>query len=156
MVVEMQARRRWTAVVVMALVGASSVLGGAAAQTRDDQAVLGPGLYAFQMRITEATCGDADRTGFVSSFYGAIDGIPGARHMVLRLLNSRYWPQWELDVDASGTITATSRNERIDGTNRFEVRRDGERFTGTGTRTYRRGQQRCSVSYDALLRRIDR
>ncbi len=140
----------------MLLLSALCGFGGATAQVRDEQGVVGPGLYAFQMRITHASCGDADRTGFVSSYFGAIDGIPGARHMVLRLLNSSYWPRWELEVDAAGVVTAVSRNERVRGTNRFEVRLDGSRFTGTGTRTYMRGERRCAVTYDALLRRIDR
>ncbi len=148
--------RRWSCAVFLVLAWGLLLLGAADAQTRDDQSILGPGLYVFQMRITAASCGDADRTGFVSSYYGAIDGIPGARHMVLRLLDSRFWPRWELEVDAAGVIAGVSHNERVGGTNRFELRLNGDRFTGTGTRTYRRGQERCSVSYDALLRRIDR
>ena len=140
----------------MATVVSLGLVASARGQVRDEQGVLGPGLYAFQLRITGATCGDADRTGFVRSFFASVEGIPGARQMVLRLVDSSYWPRWDLDVDPSGRITGMSRNGRIRGTNRFELRRDGRRFTGTGTRSYARGERRCEVSYDALLRRIDR
>lgn len=125
------------------------------AQTRDDQTVLGPGIYVFQTRITSATCGDASRTGFVSSRFVAIDGIPGHRHMTMRVLDSQYWSRWELEVEANGMIAGHAENERIRGENRFEVAPRGSRFTGTGTRTYQSGERRCSVSYDALLRRLD-
>ena len=129
--------------------------GDAAAQTRDEQAVLGPGAYVFQTRITQASCGDVDRTGYVNTYHASVEGIPGAGDMVMRVIDSSYWPRWTLGVRADGQVTADATSERVRGANHFEVRRSGSRYTGTGTRRYRSGSRTCSVTYDALLRRID-
>jgi hypothetical protein len=135
----------------------------AAAQTRDEQSVLGPGMYVFQTRTRSATCGDDERTGYVSSFLAPIHGIPGSRSMRMQLVNSPYWSGWSLTVRADGTVVGESTLDGAEGpnapTNRFEVTRDGDRFTGRGARSYTANvdgrQRRCTVQYDALLRRID-
>lgn len=121
-----------------------------------EQSVLGPGLYVFQTRTVSATCGDDERTGYVSTFVAAIHGIPGSREMRMQLVNSPWWASWTLRVEPSGQIIGDARVEGESRTNHFEVSRDRRgRFAGQGTRTYRSGQQRCSVTFDALLRRID-
>ncbi len=123
-----------------------------------DRALVGPGLYVFQTRIQSATCGDADRTGFVTSYMGAIDGIPGAAELTLNIMNSQYWPRWTLTLREDGAVVGVS--ERDDASNRFEVRRERDRFVGTGVRSYSRTQngrrQLCEVRYEALLRQFDR
>lgn len=132
----------------------------AAAQTRSDQAVLGPGLYVFQTRTISATCGDASRTGFVTSYYAAIDGIPGSREMTMNLLNSEHWPRWAIAVNADGNVVAHAYLDGTAGANRpsahFELMRQPDKFAGRGIRSYRSGGQQCTITYDALLRRIDR
>ncbi|HJL19954.1 MAG TPA: hypothetical protein RMH99_30095 [Sandaracinaceae bacterium LLY-WYZ-13_1] len=148
---------------VLGLVGATAS-GPARAQTRDEQSVLGPGMYVFQTRTRSASCGDDERTGYVSSFVAPIHGIPGARTMRMQLVNSPYWSAWSVTVHADGRVVAESTLDGAEGpnapTNRFEVRRDGDRFTGRGTRSYTATidgrRRRCEVRYDALLRRIDR
>jgi hypothetical protein len=127
------------------------------------QSVLGPGLYVFQTRIDHATCGDGERTGFVSSYFAAVDGIPGSRTMSMNLLNSSFWPTWELGVSPSNAVIGDARMRGQTGPNagesHFELTHDGRRFTGRGTRAYDatvNGQrQRCRISFDALLRKID-
>lgn len=129
------------------------------AQAQETQSILGPGLYVFQTRIISATCNDATRTGFVSSYYAAIDGIPASRTMRMNLINSQFWPRWNLQVNPP-TITGEARQPRVDGVSRFEIRVDGSnRFTGRGTREYRSTvdghAMRCAIQYDTLLKRID-
>jgi len=125
----------------------------ASAQRRQQQEVLGPGIYIYQTRITEATCNDATRTGYVDSYVAAINGIPGASSMDMMLTNSEYWKEWDLTVQANGMIVGQARVRNRSA--RFEVRRNGTRFTGTGNRVYTSNGQRCTIEYDALLRRID-
>jgi hypothetical protein len=130
-----------------------------------DQMALGPGLYVFQTRTLGATCGDDERTGYVSSFVASIDGVPGSRSMQMHLLDARFWSTWTLTVSASGMIHAESLMDGTTGANRpmnaFDVSRDatGPRFTGHGARTYEGTvgghAQHCEVTFDALLRRID-
>jgi len=129
-----------------------------------DQAVLGPGLYVFQTRTLGATCGDDERTGYVSSFVAAIDGVPGSRTMQMRLMDNQYWSSWTLTVSAEGMITGASLMNGTSGphrpTNDFHVTRDAAgRFTGQGVRGYDAtvggASHHCEVSFDALLRRID-
>ncbi len=124
-----------------------------------DQEILGPGLYAYQTRVREATCGDDSQTGFVSTFMGSINGIPGSRSMEMKLINNRYWPEWTITVRPDGTVVGAA---RVSGETReagFEVRRDEGRFVGTGSRTYQttiNGERRnCTVHVDVLLRRFD-
>lgn len=124
-----------------------------------EQEILGPGLYAYQTRVLEATCGDASQTGFVSTYMGSIDGIPGSRSMVMKLMNNRYWPEWTITIRRDGTVIGSA---EVSGENRradFEVRRRSGRFVGTGSRTYQSvvdGQRRtCTVRVDVLLRRFD-
>jgi hypothetical protein len=127
----------------------------------DEQSVLGPGLYVFQMRIRNASCADASRTGHVTTFVAPVHGIPGSRTMEMELLNSPYWPKWTLTVSPTGDVVATAqRDGKPDGlTNQFEVSLDGNKFTGRGSRSYMAtvggNRRRCVVTYDALLRRLD-
>lgn len=116
-------------------------------------------MYVFQTRTLGATCGDDDRTGYVSSFIAPIHGIPGSHQMRMNLLNSDYWSTWTINVDARARVIGTSTLNGQSGpnapTNRFELSCRGDRFVGTGTRQYRSGGRRCAVADDALLRRID-
>jgi hypothetical protein len=132
------------------------------AQTAD-QTILGPGLYVFQTRTRSATCADDERTGYVSSFVAPIHGVPGSRTMRMELLNTAYWSTWSITVTAQDRVVGDSTMNGQRGPsaprNHFEVSVDRDRFTGTGTRTYTRTAggrtEQCSVSFDALLRRID-
>lgn len=132
--------------------------GGVRAAAQDDlQTVLGPGLYVFQTRTSGASCGDDERTGYVSTFIAPIHGVPGSRSMRMQLVNSPYWANWTIRVDASNRIIG---DIEVDGrTNHFEVTANRGRFTGEGVRTYNAridgAMRRCQVTYDALLRRID-
>lgn len=152
------------AAVAAALMASLSLLVPPSAPAQDTgQTVLGPGLYVFQTRIDHATCGDGERTGFVSSYFAAVDGIPGSRTMSMSLLNSSYWPTWELTVSSSNAVIGDARMRGQTGPSagesHFELAHDGRRFTGRGTRSYDatvNGQrQRCRISYEALLRKLD-
>jgi len=133
------------------------VLGGASAQ--DEQALLGPGMYVFQTRTRSATCGDDERTGYVSTFVAPIHGVPGSPTMRMQLLNSPYFSQWTITVTAEmhviGDATQTGQASPNAPTNHFDVTRRGDRFVGTGVRRYRSGGRACEVQFDALLRQID-
>lgn len=150
-------RMRW-ALALALTVAPSSMTAQEAEQT-----VLGPGLYVFQTRIDHATCGDGERTGHVSSYFAAVDGIPGSRSMQMNLLNSSYWPSWTLAVSPSNAVIGDARMRGQTGPNagvsHFELTYDRNKFTGRGTRSYDatvNGQrQRCRISYDALLRKLD-
>ncbi len=129
-----------------------------------DQTVLGPGVYVFQTRTLAATCGDDERSGYVSSFVASIDGVPGSRAMTMHLHDARYWSTWDLTVAASGSVHGSSLMDGTSGPNRpnnvFDVTRDASgRFTGHGARGYDATiaghAQHCEVTYDALMRRID-
>jgi hypothetical protein len=83
--------------------------------------------------------------------------------MRMQLLNSPYWSEWRITVNAQDAVIGESTMNGQRGSsaprNQFEVRVDRDRFTGTGTRTYTRTAggrtEQCSVTFDALLRRID-
>jgi hypothetical protein len=128
---------------------------------QDKQAVLGPGLYVFQTRTREATCGDAEPDGYVLSFMAAIDGVPGAISMSMQLVNTKHFNSWTLKVMPNGHIVGDSKiGSAADAPDsHFEVVLDGPRFKGTGYRSFNGTAggkpTRCKVSYDALLRRID-
>ncbi len=133
------------------------------ADTTTTQGILGPGAYIYQTRLDSASCEPDSTSGFVTSYYATIDGVPAARSMRMSLLNSAHWPSWSITVREDGTIVGhadqeDSRGVRM-GASHFEVRVDGSRFTGRGYREYtqRVGSEnrRCRNSYDALLRRID-
>ena len=133
------------------------MLGGARAQ--DEQTILGPGMYVFQTRTRSATCGDDERTGYVSTFVAPIHGVPGSRTMRMQLLNSPYFATWTITVNAEmqviGDSTQTGQSSPNAPTNHFEVSRRRDRFVGTGVRRYRSGGRECEVHFDALLRQID-
>ena len=136
-------------VLVLGLVPALSAVD---AQPRQ-QEILGPGLYVYQTRITEASCNDATRTGHVDSFVAAINGVPRSPTMEMMLTNSEHWKEWSITVHANGLIVGQARVRNRSA--RFEVRRNGSRFTGTGHREYRSNGSPCRIEFDALLRRID-
>lgn len=135
----------------------------ATAQPRVAQRVLGPGAYVYQTRLNTATCEDDSSSGFTSSFFAAVDGVPGAADMRMSLLNSEYWPAWTLNVRADGTVVgdATIRGQRGAGAARshFEIRRRGDHLRGTGYREYNQTvdgrRRRCRNDFDVLLRRLD-
>ncbi len=132
----------------------------AQAEASATQSVLGPGLYVFQTRIRNSTCGDAEPDGYVLSFFAAIDGIPGSVSMKMELLNTAYFKTWSLNVSGD-TISGSSKiGKTADGPEaQFTVTKDGNRFKGTGHRSYNGSvdgkPQRCKVSYDALIKRLD-
>lgn len=129
------------------------------ARAQNDQTVLGPGMYVFQTRTRSATCGDDERTGYVSSFMAPIHGVPGSRTMRMHLTNSEYFPHWRITVNAQNHVLGHATLEGASGpnapTNEFDVHLERGRFVGTGTRRYRANGRACAVEYDALLRRID-
>ena len=132
---------------------------GGAAEAR--QTVLGPGLYVFQTRTRNATCGDSEPDGYVLSFFAAIHGIPHSAKMTMELVNTPHFKEWTLQVLNNQVITGKSRiGTAPDGPDSaFEVKQTGDRFKGTGYRSYNSTvagkKQRCRVNYDALLRRLD-
>lgn len=137
---------------------------GARAQTVADQSVLGPGLYVFQTRTVSASCGDDERTGYVSSWVAAIDGVPGSATMNMHVVDNQYWSTWTLTVSADGVVSGEAFMAGTSGPSRprntFHVTRDtAGRFTGRSVRSYQRTEggvaQQCEVTSDALLRRID-
>ncbi len=124
------------------------------------QSVLGPGMYVFQTRIRNSTCGDAQPDGYVLTYLAAVDGIPGATTMTMQLVNTAHFKDWQLKVtgkDVLGESRMGTGNEAPDS--HFEVRFDKDRFKGVGSRSYNgtlNGKpERCRVNYDALLRRLD-
>lgn len=125
------------------------------------QTVLGPGLYVFQTRTRDATCGDSEPDGYVLSFFAAVHGIPHSGAMKMELVNTPHFKDWTLKVANNSSITGTSRiGSAADGPESyFEVKLEGDRFKGTGYRAYNGAvagkKQRCRVNYDALLRRLD-
>ncbi len=125
------------------------------------QSILGPGMYVFQTRTRSATCGDDEATGFVDSFIAPIHGVPGARRMTMHLLNSQWWSDWTIVVNANDEIFGDSLLTGGSGANRpsnhfMVTRRDAARHTGLGVRTYAgAGGRPCQVFFDALLRRVD-
>ncbi len=145
--------------VVSALIVSALCSGSRAFAQDDDQTVLGPGMYVFQTRTRSASCDDDEQTGYVSTFMAPIHGVPGNRRMRMTLPDSRYWPAWTITVgegdEVIGDATLAGASGPSAPTNHFSVRLRGDRFVGTGTRRYRRGEQACRVEYDALLRRID-
>ncbi len=160
----MRRLRNWMLIMGALAVSAAASDGstGHAQPVADDQRVLAPGLYVFQSRLDRSTCGEDAETGYVTSYFAAIDGVPGHREMTMRLLNSTYWARWSLSVAPDGRVVGESHQEGVPearrGVNRFEIRREDGRFVGRGSRSYFRrieGQtRRCSIEFDALLRKL--
>lgn len=125
------------------------------------QTVLGPGLYVFQTRTRDATCGDSEPDGYVMTYFAAIHGIPHAVSMTMELVNTPHFKTWTLKVMGNSQVIGDSRMgtapEAPDS--HVEVKLEGDRFKGTGFRTYNGilngKKQRCRVNFDALLRRLD-
>jgi hypothetical protein len=147
------------ALLTCVLLPAGSVVGVPAVAQDYDQTILGPGLYAYQTRVTGATCGDDRQTGYISTFMGTIDGIPGHRQMQMKLINNRYWREWTITVRRGGVVVGESAVPEQEREAHFEVRRRGGRFVGEGSRSYFSTidgeRRRCTVSVDVLLRRFD-
>jgi hypothetical protein len=135
--------------------------GFANAQGDDKQSILGPGLYVFQTRIRNSTCGDADPDGYVVTYLATIDGVPGAIDMSMELVNTAHFKTWQLKVAGKSVLGESRLGSGVDAPDsHFEVALDKDRFKGTGSRSYNgKGgdgkPQRCRVNYDALLRRLD-
>lgn len=129
--------------------------------TEAKQSVLGPGLYVFQTRTREATCGDSEPDGYVLSYFAAVHGIPHSPGMGMELVNTPHFKEWTLKVLNNNRVVGTARiGTAADGPeSRFEVKLEGDRFKGTGYRSYNSTvagkRMRCRVNYDALLRRLD-
>jgi hypothetical protein len=153
----------------LALLGSAAELAPvdvAAAQARPAssdwvQNVLGPGLYVFQTRTRSSTCGDAERDGYVLSYVAAINGVPGSVAMSMEVVNTPHFKSWSLQVSKENVLEGESRiGIAADAPDaHFTVSRDGERWKGTGFRTYPGKLDgkptRCRVEFDALLRRVD-
>ena len=126
------------------------------------QTILPPGLYLFQTRTRDGSCNDAPRTGYVTSAVATIDGVPGARTMTMQLLNSKYWPTWNLTVTAEDAIVGAANlsgaKDDKAGSSRFEMRerKDRDRYQGVGARNYNATidgkATRCTLNYDVLLK----
>ncbi len=129
----------------------------------DAQRILGPGLYVFQTRLDHESCGESSNTGYVTTYFAAVNGVPGSRTMQMQLLNSDFWSTWTLSVTPDNHIMGDSQQDRVTGPTRgeshFELTRDRTKFTGRGSRTYTatvNGEaRRCRMAYDALLQRLD-
>lgn len=126
------------------------------------QTVLGPGLYVFQTRTRDATCGDSEGDGYVLTFMGAINGIPHSVSMNMELTNNQHFKSWTLKVVGNSQVIGDSKmSSAADAPDsHFEAKLEGDRFKGTGFRSYngvgKDGKKtRCRVNYDALLRRLD-
>lgn len=125
------------------------------------QTVLGPGLYVFQTRTRDASCGDSEGDGYVLTFLGAIHGIPHAVAMTMELTNNPHFKTWTLKVIGNSQVIGDAKmGSAADAPDtHFDVKLDGDRFKGTGYRSYNGtvdGKKvRCRVNYDALLRRLD-
>lgn len=130
------------------------------AQKSETQNVLAPGLYMFQMRVRHATCGDAERTGEISSFLVSADGKPGAREMSFRMPNNKYWPKWKVVITSENLIVADADLVGGPGHSHFELKenRRKKQFQGTGLRNYKSvvdgKKQDCRISYDALIKSL--
>jgi hypothetical protein len=126
------------------------------------QTILPPGLYLFQTRTRDGTCADAPRTGYVTSAIATLDGVPGSRTMTMQLLNSKFWPSWQLTISPEDVITGSAfmagAKDDKNGSSRFEARAKKDRFQGVGARSYPstvNGQTvRCTLNYDVLLKPI--
>lgn len=81
--------------------------------------------------------------------------------MSMELVNTPHFSTWALKLSKEETLTGDSRIGSTPSAPEahFEVTRDGDRWKGTGVRTYEGKKDgkptRCRVDYDALLRRID-
>jgi hypothetical protein len=154
------------ALVACVLAGGEVRSAGAQDETKEAEAtlppqkVLPPGLYLFQTRTRDGTCNDAPRTGYVTSAVATLDGVPGARTMTLKLLNSKYWPTWTLTVTADNAIVGDAfmngAKDDSAGSSHFELREKKGRFQGVGARSYNSADAskatRCTLNYDALLK----
>jgi hypothetical protein len=136
----------------------ATVAQGEAAEGK--QSVLGPGMYVFQTRVRNSTCGDAQPDGYVLTYLATIDGVPGSITMTMQLVNTAHFKEWALKVSGKEVVGDSRMGSAADAPDsHFEVRWDKDRFKGVGSRSYN-GQlngkpERCRVNYDALLRRLD-
>jgi hypothetical protein len=124
------------------------------------QTVLGPGLYVFQTRVRNSSCGDAEPDGYVTSYLASIDGVPGAIEMTMDIVNTAHFKTWQLKVTNQDVLGESRLGSGVDAPDsHFEVRLEKDRFKGVGSRSYNANRggkvERCRVNYDALLRRLD-
>ncbi len=148
---------------LVALFSVASMASDATSQDMPDQEVLGPGAYIYQTRLDRATCEEDSNTGYVTSYFAAIDGVPGDRQMRMSLVNTEFWPRWMLTVRPDGTLVGEATMHNRQGPNvarsHFELRRNGSQLVGRGYREYWRTidgeRRRCRNDFDALLRRLD-
>lgn len=92
-----------------------------------------------------------------------LDGVPGSRTMMLQVIDSKYWPNWTLTVDAKNVIVGDAvmfgGNDKSKGTSHFELSEKKDRFQGVGSRTYpstvNGKTTSCTLNYDVLLKLID-
>jgi hypothetical protein len=81
--------------------------------------------------------------------------------MIMELVNTPHFKEWKLTVANNNGVVGVSRiGTSPDGPeSHFDVKLAGDRFKGTGYRSYSSNvggkRQRCRVNYDALLRRLD-
>jgi hypothetical protein len=79
----------------------------------------------------------------------------------MQLVNTSHFVKWALRISDTGTLTGASKMGTTPGApeTHFSATLDGDRWKGTGARTYNGvldgKPTRCRVDYDALLRRID-
>lgn len=163
-------RMRWLSIVSACVLWTSALLAQASPtppaakpgeKVEKGQTVLGPGLYVFQTRTRDASCGDSEPDGYVLTFFAAIHGIPHAVEMKMELMNTAHFKDWQLKIMNNNQIVGQARiGTAADGPeSHFDVKLEGDRFKGTGARTYNstvNGKKvRCQVNYDALIRRLD-
>jgi len=88
-----------------------------------------------------------------------VNGVPGSRQLSMRLLGTQFWSTWTLQITEEGNVVGDAQQDGVEGPARgdshFELRVEGTRFSGRGSRSYTQRQggelQRCRVSYDALF-----
>ena len=89
-----------------------------------------------------------------------LHGIPHATTMTMELTNTPHFKEWTLKVVKDSVVGSSRIGTTADGPeSHFEAKLEGDRFKGTGSRSYNATvagkRQRCQVNYDALLRRLD-
>ncbi|MET0286846.1 MAG: hypothetical protein ABW352_20355 [Polyangiales bacterium] len=151
---------RYASWCLIAFLGVLATFDSHASGQETTQSVLGPGLYVFQTRTRGSLCNDSEKDGYVMSFVAAIDGVPGSTTMTMSLVNNPHFSKWSLRVTDETLAGAAKMGTTAGGPeSHFTATLDGDRWKGTGARTYNsvfEGKPtRCRVDYDALLRRID-
>ena len=118
-----------------------------------------PQIVAAGAGIVAGTAGVGYVRGDATDL-AAIDGVPGSTTMTMQIVNTAYFKDWTLKISGGQVVGDSKLGKAADGPDaHFEVTKDGDRFKGTGYRSYNGSYQgkpqRCKVSYDALLKRLD-